>query len=366
MRLLNLYIGKSLVLVTAMAIGILTFVMISANLVQAFELLAKGIPLGVIGRFMLYMMPFAFQFTIPLAVLCAAVLVFSRLSADQEVTAMRASGISLWQIVAPGLVLAAGLSVLCFYLQASLAPECRYRAYLLQRFGTVENPVGLLEAGRYVEFQNHVVYIGQKEGNQVSDLQIYVLDGKGRVTQDITARSGTVTFDEPSQKLTLRVEGFTGRQIDRSTEDDHETLRPMASNEMTYTFETAQSARRKHVSRRTKHLTVRGLLSTIYINNRIGAPTSKYYLELHKRMSMAFSPIGFLLMGIPFGIRTRRSETSVGLVISLVLAMVFYVFLSLADSLDARPKLHPEVLVWLPNIVYQVGGLIALHRISKR
>ncbi len=83
-------------------------------------------------------------------------------------------------------------------------------------------------------------------------------------------------------------------------------------------------------------------------------------------MSLAFSPIGFLLLGIPFGIRTKRSETSVGLVFSLLLALVFYVFLALAESLEDQSHYHPEVLVWLPNIFYQLGGLAALHYIMKR
>ena len=112
-------------------------------------------------------------------------------------------------------------------------------------------------------------------------------------------------------------------------------------------------------------MTMKILLSTIYILNKRGESCGHLYLELHKRMSIALSPIGFLLIGIPFGIRTHRSEASVGLVTSLALALIFYIFLALADTLEDRPKMHPEALVWLPNIFYQIGGLIALHRTTR-
>ena len=81
---------------------------------------------------------------------------------------------------------------------------------------------------------------------------------------------------------------------------------------------------------------------------------------------MSLSPIGFLLMGIPFGIRTRRSETVAGVVVSLVLSLVFYVFVALAESLDKQASLHPEIIIWIPIVLYQVGGLFALHKIASR
>ena len=93
-----------LLLTTLLGIGILTFVLVSANLLQAFELVARGVSPAVLGQFIAYMLPFALQFSIPLAVLCAAVLVFSRMSADHEVTAMRASGdsqcaVGIWKAI---------------------------------------------------------------------------------------------------------------------------------------------------------------------------------------------------------------------------------------------------------------------------
>jgi lipopolysaccharide export system permease protein len=365
MKILNLYIGRNLLLTTLLGIGILTFVLVSANLLQAFELVARGVSPAILGQFIAYMLPFALQFSIPLAVLCAAVLVFSRMSADHEVTAMRASGISLWQIISPALILAVGLSAFCFYLQVYLAPECRYRANMLRRADNITNPLAMIEPGRYVAFPGHVLYAGRREKNRLEDVQLYVLGSNGQVNQDISAAGGTLVISEDSRTLRLSLEKVIMGQIERGGAAP-DTVRHTMADQVTRDIPLGSQQERKPLERRAKHMTMQQILGTIYIYNKRGEPTGPLYLELHKRMSIAFAPIGFLLIGIPFGIRTRRSETSVGLVISLILAALFYVFLSLADSLQDRPQLHPELLVWLPNIIYQIGGLLVIHRITAR
>ncbi len=92
---------------------------------------------------------------------------------------------------------------------------------------------------------------------------------------------------------------------------------------------------------------------------------TRHWLELQKRLALSFSPLAFLLLGIPFGIQNRRSETTAGLLICLVLALFFYLFMLWADGLANRPKYHPELIIWLPNLLYEVGGLVALFRISR-
>jgi len=194
-----------------------------------------------------------------------------------------------------------------------------------------------------------------------------VLDDAGRIRQDAWAAHGTITYDPAREQVELRLDqaifGVVGEPSD--TTRFHQVQRTQAQT-ITIPIPRQDVANRRRVTRKPKHLDLRGLLTTLEIHEQTGQPTTPLYLEMHKRMSLAFSPVGFILMGIPFGIRTRRSETSVGLVISLVLALVYYVFLALADGLKDEPALHPEVLVWIPNVLYQVGGIVALHRLVRR
>ncbi|MFO7821110.1 MAG: LptF/LptG family permease [Lentisphaeria bacterium] len=365
MKRLNIYIGSNLLVHVLMAIVILTFVMVSGSLFKAFELLSRGISLGLVGRFLFYMFPYALQFTLPLAILFASVLVFSQLSADNEITAMRASGVSLWQIISPGLVMAAVFSGLCFWLQLDFGPECRYRAHEMKSGDEIENPLAFLEPGRYIQFPNHVVYIGDRDHKRISDVQIYRLNKKGQIIQDIRAVTGRIGYDSVGGALKLSLKDAVMGVLQPQAKTDAGMQRT-AAGDMTYTIDFSSQSRAETLNRKPKYMSMRRILSTIYIRKKSGLETTDLYVELNKRISLAFSPIGFFLIGIPFGIRTKRSEASVGIVVGLLLTVVFYVFLALGESLSEHREYHPEILVWIPNIVYQIGGIAALQRISRR
>ena len=128
----------------------------------------------------------------------------------------------------------------------------------------------------------------------------------------------------------------------------------------------ADSLKGENLSRKPKYLSIRGLLSLANLYEQTGQSATPIYIQLHKRLVMSMAPMAFLLIGIPFGIRTKRSETVAGIVVSLALAMVFYIFIALADSLDKQDALHPEIFIWLPVVAYQAGGIWALKRIAAR
>ena len=366
MKILNFYIGRSLLATSAIAIAVLTFVMLGGNVMKkVMDLVARGMPLRLVGTFMLYLLPVMLSYTIPLAVLCAAVLVFSRLSADREITAMRASGVSLWQIIAPGLLLSVAMSACCLFIHLSLGPRCRYRADRLKRSEGLTNPAAFLNPG-IVELPGTVLYIGSRDGNELKDISIYGYDEEG-VTRDITAREGTIRVHPEDEVLELELRHATIGTVE-SEQDPGEPLqlRRLAGARCTFTIQYGEALNRRPVTRKTKHMDMAGLFGAIRVYAKKGIETTPLYVELHKRMSMALSPVAFLLIGIPFGIRTRRTETSVGLVVSLVLALFFYVFLVLADTVKYEPGAHPELLVWLPNLVYQVGGVIAVYALARR
>ena len=117
MKILNWYVTRGFLVAFAMAIGILTFALTGANLVKVLEYVSRGLPLAVFGKFILYILPIVLTFTVPWAVMVAVMLVFGRLSADSEITAMRSCGVSIMQIVSPILILTFGLTILVWILR---------------------------------------------------------------------------------------------------------------------------------------------------------------------------------------------------------------------------------------------------------
>ncbi|OGV63851.1 MAG: hypothetical protein A3K19_25705 [Lentisphaerae bacterium RIFOXYB12_FULL_65_16] len=366
MKTLNLYVGRGLVVITCLALGILTFVMLSANLIRAFDLLARGADVALLLRFIVYLIPDMLTYTLPMALLCATVLVFSRLSADNELTAMQASGISIWQIIAPGLVISIVFSAVCLWLHATIAPRWLYRADLLRRSEGIKTPLVLLEPGRFVEMKGFIIRVGRKDRDSFDDIHVFVLDDDGRVVQDITARRGSVTVDEEKRVLRLDLEDTTIASVDLRSKDRRGEVTRFASGKFSFPLDFGSELDRRRLTRSLKHMDFAMIFGRIYVDNALGESTTSEYVELHTRMAMALSPFAFLLLGIPLGIRSRRSETSVGLLVSLILGSGFYAFIVLADGLRHNSYVHPEVLVWLPNIVYQVAGLWAIAVMTKK
>ena len=367
MKTLNLYIAKTLFLSTALAVGVLTFVLLSAHLVKAFELIARGIPLRVLAQFLLYRVPDMLTFAIPMALLCATVIVFSRMSADNEIIAMKAGGVSLWQIIASGLLLGIVLSGICFWLHTKVAPVCRFRADQLTREELMKSPMAAIEPGRFLAMPGYEVCVGKQDGDTVEDVHIVVLAEAGKI-QDITARRGRIRLNEAGRQLELTLEDATVASLDLRQSAAERGWTRHTMEQVRFPLDYGTALDRKPLRRKLGHMDMATILRWIVVFKRHDweERITAHYVELNTRMSMALSPFAFLLLGIPFGIRTRRPEASVGVLLSLLLAMGFYAFIMLADALKYKSGLHPELLVWLPNIVYQAGGLWTLSVLARR
>jgi lipopolysaccharide export LptBFGC system permease protein LptF len=290
------------------------------------------------------------------------------MSADKEITPMRAGGVSIWQIITPCLFLSLIISIFCLWLQMEIIPSANQAVRDIKKSADIINPRLLLEPGRPIElFDGFIVYLDQinpidKVTDKLKGVHIYQLNDNGQVIKDIVAPSGTLRHEKKEKQfmLTLKYANTAirhGTQLEKVDRLKGSTTFPLRYGEQ-------MSSQRVH--RKNRALGATGLFAKIQLNHENGISAMPLYVELNKRMALALCPFAFLLLGIPFGIRTSRSETSVGLVISVGLAVLFYVFIIIAENLSGRPSLHPDFLIWLPNVFYQIGGIIAINKISKR
>lgn len=364
MRILNRYIAKNMIVSMLTAVGILTFVMLSGQFFRAFDLISRGVSPWLLCRYLLYLVPDMLRFTLPLAMLVATVLVFSRMSADNELCAMKANGIGLWQIVAPGLVLSFVLSGLCVWLSLWVTPLCRYRAEQLRWSALASSPLALLEPGGFVNiFPQCPIRVGRRDGDELYDIHMFMLGKDGEKVQDITARRGRVVVHAEERMVYLELDDATVMDSQLAPAADA-PRRFLAAKSIRLPMAYGLSQDRKSLSRKTKYMDGSMLVSQIRLEQEAGRDVTEHLLALQSRLSLALSPFSFLLLGLPFGIRSKRSELSVGLLLCVLLALGFYAFVLLADAL-ADSRYHPQIIIWLPNFIYQLGGLWVIQRISR-
>ncbi len=362
MKTLNLYVAKAFLLTFSMAIGILTFAMLGARMIEIIDHIAQGIPVKHFFQFALYTMPIVLTFTVPWAILVSVILVFGRLSADSEITAMRACGVSILQIISPIMVMAFLMMLVCLYLQLNVGPPLLGESRRLISGAVIENPIAVFEPGRQVRFENNLIYIDDKiKNNEVKGVQIFTMDDKGlEYDQDITADRGKFLVDKERQILT--VELFDCMIRDRKSKPETRAF----SEKVSFSFNYGQEFNKRDVFIKPKYMTMRDLFACIHLEQtQLGRKTTKLEVEMNQRIAFALSPIAFMLLGLPLAIRTSRRETSVGIFLSVVLAGLYFLSIIICESLTSYPFLRPQYLLWLPNLIYQVVGAYLIYRIVK-
>src|SRR3989338_6131284 len=188
MRILRKYILKELAGPFFFSFVIFTFAMLTGNLIKLADLVInKGVDFLSICKLFFYMLPWLFTFTVPMAVLSATLLTFGRLSADNEITAMRASGISLYRLVFPLVIVGLIISLISYELNDWILPRLRYESRKLIAQIGVKNPTAYLEAGTFIKaFKNYIVFIYGIEKNKLTNVRIYQPQ-EGRPTRTIIA-----------------------------------------------------------------------------------------------------------------------------------------------------------------------------------
>ena len=195
MNILQRYIARSYISAFLLGMIVLTFVLSIGLLVKATQLVIKGLDPKLILNFLAVSIPESFSFTIPLAVLVSALLVFGRLSSDGEMSAMKACGINLWNVVLPlvgfGIVLVAA----SIFVNSEIAPRGYLARHLIASSAKGTSAIKLLEPGRFIEeFPNMTFWFARKDGDILHNVLIYD-KSKENFTREIRAQKAIVTVE---------------------------------------------------------------------------------------------------------------------------------------------------------------------------
>ncbi|OVE81887.1 hypothetical protein BVY04_02250 [bacterium M21] len=381
--ILNSYITKNLLVALVMTIFIATFVGTIGIVGKIIRLIGQGdLNIQMILMFIVYNLPKLMCYTLPIGLLVATVLVFNRMSADNELTALRASGISLLQVCAPVVLLAIVISGGAWYLQFELSPNYTAQARMIAKEQGVSNPVMLLEPNKPIDiFDNFYILIGGKEENRITDVHIYLQDpDTGDLTQNITAQSGAITVDTVTQTLHLTLYNATlihisgGKGLDGEPTEEGRRQH-MFLKEWKQPFNYGKALNSKRVVRKAKEMGMKQLMAWVVMATAGGGHVAHYKLdtflvELHKRAAWALSPFTFILIGIPMGLQIARRETSAGLIGAVVIAALYYIPMVLFSE-TMKPTfvvpavnwtLHSWYFMWALNFSLQGIGLVLLWR----
>ena len=390
-KTLHRYLITQLIASLLLAVAVFTFVLLVGNVLKEILglLVAGRLPIGLVLRAIGLLIPFVLVFALPMGLLTAALLVFGRASADGELTAARASGISVVALAKPVLVLSALLCVVCGVVNLWLGPRSRVAYKELLAKARVQIAGAVLPERRFVrDFPGFIFYVGKNEpthnGGRLKDVLVYFVNNETNVTAKVRAARGFYVVDATNQSLRLNLlnarcvtlandrwlPGFFGEWSFEIKLASSATSKPRVSlSDMTFDqLRTellqfrAQTGPRQHATDGGEP----GLTSRVQGANTAKADlTLPLRVQMNRQVSFSFACFGFALVGIPLGIRMHRRETNVSVAVALLLVLVYYSFLLLGQALETRPEWHPHLIVWLPNFVFQTVGGVLLWRANR-
>jgi lipopolysaccharide export system permease protein len=373
LRKLNQYLVKDYLTIFTVAMLLITFAFSLAAIYKAVDIMARGLPISTIGKFFLYNIPYSLAYSIPISALFSTLILFGRLSADSELSAMKSGGLSMWQIASPVILISLVLSCFCLYNNCVVYPATSDSNLKLIRSMGVEDPIKLLEEGRFIrDFPGYMIYVGKKNKNRVRDLVVYEVDKKsGEVTGSIRADSGIMTTDKDRAELKIDLFDVRIEILDPENPDDSTKTRYVNARNYPILLNFNKMDDGKFRFKKRKTMTVSELAFNIRNPDfQYRGMPEKFLelqlcsnrLELNKRICLSISPFMFVLLTIPLGIRSHRKESSFGMVMSLVIMFIYYIFMIVANTLNKSPHLYPWLIPWIPIVLGQLAGFVMLRR----
>ncbi len=330
------------------------------------------------------LVPFLVAFALPMAMLTSTLLVFGRFSADSELTAARASGISLMSLAAPVLMFGLFLCVVCAFINMQIAPTCRVAYNDLRSEMSSDVAHFKLPEGQYVDFppnkpgdSAYTVFTRKNVNQNLRDVLVYEMENPTN-SKTIIAPTGFLTLDTNDQKLILNLTNatssiypgglsFFGTEakfvVDLSSQAKHSV------DVSDMTFRQLQDELRKRSINAPIPLTTNSVSDPLKKKRLIHRTTVDFTepirIQMHKQVAFSFACFGFALIGIPLGIRVHRRETNVGVFIALVLVLIYYTIQVFGQSLASHAEYAPHLLMWVPNLIFQAVGAVLLWRANR-
>jgi len=438
------------------SLSLITFIFIMDFILRYIDLfLNKGVKFYLVLQTFVLSLGHMFALIIPMAVLPATLMTFGSLASENEITAMKASGISLYRMILPGFVMASLLACGMIVYNNRVLPESNHKLLNLLIDINKKKPTVEIKENVFIDaFEGYNIYVRHKNDKtgEIGDVQIFESDAKGTLLKTVTAEKGTLRYLEREGILRFELENAeihemprgsdastyrrtilknyvmnikdvdrTLRRSERSYRGDREMsagmmrdkideirkdivdvqtkMGEMASVQVKNTVALLHAAARDSVPREAPvgaaggltpqpspktpqprlqahpaepqrpvaeeptriSTTRRALESQRDIRDSYLRQIGRYRVEIHKKYSIPFACIIFVLIGSPIAIRLGRSGMNMAIGLSILVFLVYYICLIGGEKLADREYLSPVVAMWAPNLLFGAAAALLIR-----
>jgi lipopolysaccharide export system permease protein len=464
MFILERYILRSFFGPFVFSTSVITFVFIMDFIIRYIDLfLEKGVKFHIVLQAFLLSLGHMFALIIPMAVLPTTLMSFGNLTAENEITAMKAGGISLYRMILPGTLAAILLTTGLVYYNSYVLPDANHALLNLLIAIQRKKPTVELKANtRIDDFKGYTIYFREKNDKtgEISDVQIVKHAARGVYPTTINAESGRLVFLQAENVLRFdlnngeihelpvrgdltkyrytKFEQYTIniKDVDRSlqqTDRKHRGDREMsvammrekiddihadidlanarilqaANARMKATFDLLEPDRRRQLFKtaegdsvagaaeqadrpehpmgtrasirkardreaqsagidgRNEYIARQEIKTQINTKESYYRQVNRYLVEIHKKYSIPFACIIFVLIGSPIAIRMGKSGMSTAIGLSILFFLVYYICLIGGEKIADRGLISPLFAMWSPNIIFGILAVLLLRAAAR-
>jgi LPS export ABC transporter permease LptF/LPS export ABC transporter permease LptG len=362
-RIIDRYVTLELWPPFVISVAVFTFFLVIDRVYQLTDLvIGKQVPARLVLALLLYLLPPLLSLSMPIAVLMAVLIAGGRLSADLEVAALKASGVSPARLLRPFLAVGIIASVFIGWLTLAVNPWAS-AAFQRQLFRIAETQAtaGIQERAFVSTFGRIVLYVEEVSPSQFALKGLLASDERDpALSRIIVAREGRVLSDSERRRLTLR---FIDGTINESDVADPRRFRFTTFTLYDLNLPLSNpTATAEQQAKPEKEMPLGALTAAAEGKDR--GKAAPFLVELHKRFALPVAAVVFVLVGFPLGIRSHRGGRAVAITSSFAIVICYYILSTALEGPALGGRLPVWLAIWLPNAIFMVIGLALLRAVT--
>jgi len=360
-KIINRYIFREIALPFIIILFVLTFVLLMGKILQIMDLMInKGIRVLDIAHLIALIMPNFLLFTIPIALLVSILIAMGRLSADNEITVLKASGVSLLQLFYPAAVASLLAFACAMVIGYFLVPQSNFATKrLLFELASQNAGIGIKEKVFNADFKGLLLYADTIPADGASMENVIISDSRVLGEQNtILAKKAFLVADPKLMIVKLRLENGSIHTVGKDLKNyrkvdfkSYDINLDLSSTMSSFTDEAKSST----------EMTLSELLERMKKPDLAQAAMRELAIEVHKKFSIPLSCIFFGLLAMPLGITHHRSVKSRGFAVGLIIVAVYYLLRIGGEALVENGRMDPALGVWAPNALFALLGIFLFY-----
>ena len=361
MRILTRYILKEISSHSLLGLLVFTFVIFIRHLGHLLELVVRhNLPLPDMMTLFLLPVPGILVLTVPMAVLVGTLIGLSRMAADGEVIAARASGIGLSRFVRPVLLFACAGWALTMWMSLYLSPQAARKLNRMEAGLKASQVPYEIQPRVFIEqFPNLLLYLQDVTGSRSRWRGVFIADTTQRDQVKVTlAESGVLVNEAANDRLVIHLAQGMTHEIDPQNSAQYSVV-SFTDTDIPVPLEQGSAAGSESQSP--------PLLSVHQLMKQTRSPRQRQaaLVELHYRFALPVASLVLALVGISVGLSTRKGGKAVGLILTILLVFLYYIIMAFGLSFAKQGRLPPVIGLWLANVIFAAAGLLMLAQLQS-